>query len=138
MEFAKRMKVRALAGAFCLLIGVLCIVLSAAGMARDPIIQSFGAAFACIGAARLLRYYRLQKNPEAMRKREIYETDERNVLICVRAQSLAGSVYVTLTGLAVIAFFLTGQAQIAQILAYTVCAFLLIYLLCYAFMKRRY
>ena len=31
-----------------------------------------------------------------------------------------------------------NAAQIAQILAYTVCAFLLIYLLCYAFMKRRY
>ena len=78
---------------FWVILGLFLITLSFMGKV-DEYWNGMGSALAIIGAIQLLRYRRLQKNPEYREKREIEISDERNRFIRNRAWAWAGYLFV--------------------------------------------
>ena len=73
-----------------LVLGLPLIGLSIAGLV-DEFWSGMGSALVVIGACRLLRAHRLNKNEEYREKMETYATDERLHFLRARAWSWAGT-----------------------------------------------
>lgn len=138
MEFEKKIKTRIAVAVIYILIGITLIIVSNLGIANNEYANPFGTVFLICGLVRIVQYVRLLKNPDAMEKRRISETDERNLLLMTQARSLSFSVYIICAGLAVMACFILNQPQTAQFIAYTICAYVVIYWICYMIVKRKY
>lgn len=138
MEFKKKLKFRLYLAIGYITLGGIMMVLSFTGAAKNEMISSFGAMFAVVGIARIVQYMRIIKDESAIRAREIAETDERNIMIMTKARSLTFSVYIMLSGAAIIVLYLLNKVFIAQIIALVICALTIIYYICYHIIKRRY
>lgn len=136
MDFKDKIKKRIINYCTYTALGIIMILIS---MGSDnDILQPFGAAFALMGIARAVHYSALTKNPAALKKREIAENDERNIDIAVKARSLTFTVFGVCGGLSVIALKLLKLNDASQTVAYTLCAMLVIYWLCYFAIKKKY
>lgn len=138
MEFRNKIKMRMALGALYLIIGIILIIISNLSIPQNEYGYTFGAVFAVMGLVRIVQYARLMKNPEALKTREIAETDERNLMLLTQARSLAFSTYISLAGTAVVVCYVLNQAAIGQIIAYCVCAYVAIYWIIYAIVRRKY
>lgn len=135
MEFKNKLKIRVLISA---IIGILGIVLMCIGLFRsEERVSSFGLCFVVIGIARIMQYKRIIKNEETLHKRQIAETDERNVMLWTKARSLAFSVYIILCAVAIIALNILDLSIYADILAYNLIAFAVIYWISYFIISRK-
>lgn len=138
MEFRKKLKFRLLAACLYVIIGAVLIVVSAAGLSRNEQIMAFGIVFVIVGFVRCVRYFQVTKNEETIHAVEVAENDERNVMIMVKARSLTFSLFIMLAGIVMIVLYLLEQSFAAQIIAYTICAFSLLYYICYQIISRKY
>lgn len=138
MKYQKKVNARISVGAVYMLIGVAIIALSAVNIIDNDFIYPFGAAFAAVGFVQIVKNIRLIRNPKTMERREIAETDERNVMIWEKARSLTLSVFSVLGGIAIIILYLIEQFFAGQIVAYTMYGLLTIYWICYLIIKRKY
>lgn len=138
MDFQKKVKLRLFLAIFYLLLGAAFIAVHWKGASQNDAFSYFGLIFAVCGITRIRRYYSMRKHPERMKRAEIAENDERNIMIWTKARSLAFAVYVGLAGTAVILLHLLNRTSEAVIVAYTVCAFVLIYWICYQVIRRKY
>ena len=104
----------------------------------DEFWNGMGSALAILGAVRLLRGYRLNKNEAYREKVEIAVSDERNQFIRSKAWAWAGYLFIILTGLAVIVFKLVGQDLLSQAASAGVCLMLLLYWGAYKILQKKY
>ena len=118
-------------------IGLVLIVLAFMGK-LDEFWNGMGFGLAIVGALRLLKEYRLQKNEAYREQAEIAVTDERNRFIRGKAWSWAGYLFIIITALAVIGFRLAGNVLLSQAAAWAVCLMLLLYWGAYHILKRKY
>ena len=138
MSFQNKINTRiGFAGGYALL-GVAMIVLSFCMPDDEAYLSSFGLALAVMGLARLKQYLPLLFDADRMRKREIAETDERNVMIVNRARSLTLTLFTVLCCLAVIVLSAVGLKTIAMALAAAVGVLTVIYLIVYRILSARY
>lgn len=91
-----------------------------------------------LGIARTVQYHRIWSSEDNIKKREIVETDERNVAIWTLARSMTFSIYLFLCGIAVIVLQLMNYSEAAQWVAYILTAFVGIYWLCYCWARKQY
>ena len=138
MEFKNKMKMRICTMAAYAIIGAVLCVIGYAGIVKNDYVISWGAALFLCGLVKIVQYILLMRNPEKMEKRAIAEKDERNIMIWEKARSLAFTVYVMAAGIAVITLFLLNLEFAGQIVAYTVCGFVVIYLICCVIIRRKY
>lgn len=138
MEFRKKLKMRLISAVLYILIGIALIAVSASGLSKNEQIMTFGAVFIIAGIVRAFRYFKVTKNDETIHACEVAENDERNVMIMMRARSLTFSIFIILAGLVMIALFLFDMSFAAQIIAYTMCAFTLLYYICYKIISKKY
>lgn len=105
----------------------------------DAYWSGFGAAFLAIGAARLLRVRRLQRNPEKAAEYEAALTDERTAYVAEKARNLAFflGIYGMLAG-ALAAILLFHQSLVGQVLVAVSCGLSLLYTGCYWYYSKRY
>lgn len=127
MDFAKKLKIRRYAAMAYIATGILLTILFAAKIIARQYALTLGVALIIIGVARMLDYIRITKNSESIRKRQIAESDERNIYIINKAKSTAFGVYATATALIVIAAEMCGKSDLAETLALTICALMLLY-----------
>ena len=99
--------------------------------ADSEMASTFGAVFLVMGIARVVQYKRLLNDPEEMRRREIVEKDERNVMLWTKARSLAFVIYIIALGIAVIVLQLMEMTQAANIVSWCLMGFVVIYWICY-------
>ena len=104
----------------------------------DEFWNGMGSALAILGAVRLLRGYRLNKDEAYREKAEIAVSDERNRFIRSKAWAWAGYLFIILTGLAVIVFKLVGQDLLSQAASAGVCLMLLLYWGAYKILQKKY
>ena len=104
----------------------------------DEFWNGMGFGLAIVGALRLLKEYRLQKNEAYRERMEIAVTDERNRFIREKAWSWAGYLFIIVTALAVIGFRLAGNVLLSQAAAWAVCLMLVLYWGAYHILKRKY
>ena len=138
MKFKTKIKTRIYTGAAYALIGAALIAVRAVGLNENEMLDSFGAVLLVMGLAKAVQYLRLMKNEDAMKKREIAENDEMSIAIWQQARSLAVSIYSMCAGVAVIVLYALGKNLAAQVAAYMLMLFVLVYWVCYFAVKRKY
>ena len=138
MTFKKKLKARIYTAAAYVLIGATLIILGFTGIADNDILSSFGTALAVIGIGKLVRYRRITKDETTLHAREVAETDERNIMLMTKARSLTFSIYIMLSGIAVVVLYILNQPFAARIIAYSICVLTLTYWICYYIISRKY
>lgn len=101
--------------------------------------STFGCCLFACGAARLVRVFRLGRNPEKAREYETSFTDERTAYLANKARALTFYICIyaqIAAGLIAIVFF--RQTLIGQTLCLLTCAQSLIYSGCYWILNRKY
>lgn len=129
MEYKKKLKTRQYVAYGYILLGIALTV--AANIWSMDMAFTFGAVFLAMGIARTVQYRRLLNDPEKIRRQEIAEKDERNIMLWTKARSLAFAVYVIAAGIAVIALNLMEMTQAANIVSWCLLGFIAIYWICY-------
>ena len=138
MRFAEKMKTRRNIAVLYIALGIAMIVAAAAVKTENAFLSSFGLILAVMGVARLRQYRRITQNKETVRAQEIRETDERNVMLAHRARSLTFTLYIALSGVAVITLSLLGRHEFARMISYSVCLLAALYWICWFILKKRY
>ncbi|MGN0149795.1 MAG: hypothetical protein ACI4C7_06050 [Clostridia bacterium] len=136
MEFKKKLKVRLYTAILYAVIGIALIIINI--FTPNEMLSSFGAVMLVIGIVRIVQYMRITKDEDSIHSREVAETDERNVMIWTRARSMAFSVYIMISAMAVIVLYLFKQDYIAQVVGIMLAGFVVIYWICYFFISKKY
>lgn len=136
MDFKKKIKIRLYTYIAVLAFG---IALCAVGYIKgSQPAANFGVPFIILGILQIFKHRHMSASKSAMQKREIEETDERNVMLWTKARSLSFTIYSLLTAIAIVVLYICGKDSAGQILSYSLCLLLLIYLICYFAMSRKY
>lgn len=138
MDFKKKLKIRLIIAIGFIAFGAALIIANLLGMFQNNAFETFGILTAAIGAARIVQYIRITKSSETLNAREIAETDERNIMLHTRARALAFNVYAFIGTTLSIILFAAGEDTAAQIIAYSISAIIVIYLICRFVISRKY
>lgn len=130
MEFKNKLKTRLYIGIIYIIIGLVLFGAFAFNNTNEYI-STFGFILVLMGIVRIRNYYMITKNSETIRKQEIVETDERNILIINKAKSTSFSIYLMLSCITVIILSILNIHNIAQYISYSVFILILIYWICY-------
>ena len=120
-----------------IIIGIILIGLSFAGKV-DEYWNGMGTAFLVIGAIRLLRYHRLNKNDAYRERKELEMSDERNQFIRNKAWAWAGYYFVLIVAVSSIVLRAIGQDTMSSAAAYAVWLLMILYWISYMILKRKY
>ena len=104
----------------------------------DSFWSGMGGALIGVGAIRIYQYIKFRKNPEYREKIEIEANDERNKFLSGRAWAWAGYIFVILNAIGTIAFKVAGNDLLSQYCSYTVCIVIVLYWVCYLFLRKKY
>ena len=97
-----------------------------------------GGALIGIGAIRLYRGIRLEKDPEYRENFEVEVHDERNRYLRMKAWSWAGYIFVIGSACLVIVFAILNKPELMQIASYGVCIMLVLYWVSYLIIRKKY
>lgn len=136
MKYEKKLKIRLYTYIAIGIIGLGLIVLG--NICNHDMVLSFGSVYVVLALARLLQYRRITKDADTLHKREIAETDERNVLLWTKARSLSFSVYILLASIMVCVLYALKIDAAARLLAYNLFGFVFIYWICYFIIRKKY
>ena len=131
MDFKRKLKTRLYVAIIYIALGIMMIVGVVEAKPSNDFISAFGIALIVAGIVRIIKYIKITKNDETVRKNEIIETDERNISIIHKAKSTAFTIYTLLAGTAVIVLSLFGKHETARWIAYSICLLVVIYWICY-------
>ena len=116
------------------------IVLTVLGML--DIIDSYwcgmGGGLIGAGAVQTYRFYRYHRDAEYREEMDIQNKDERNHFISGKAWAWAGYFFVIINGVAVVALRLMGYEELSLWAAYSVCLIVVLYWLCWLWLRRKY
>lgn len=104
----------------------------------DSFWSGMGGALIGVGAIRIYQYIKFRKNPEYREKIEIEANDERNKFLSGRAWAWAGYIFVILNAIGTIAFKVAGNDLLSQYCSYMVCIVIVLYWVCYLFLRKKY
>lgn len=137
MEFRKRLKTRSYIAVGYMAIGIVLIALYLSGTVGNTYFFSLGLALVVMGIVRVMQYKRITRDEDSIRRRQIAETDERNVSISNRAKSAAFAVYILLASTGAIVFELLEKSALATLLAASVCALVALYWVSYWIIRKK-
>lgn len=137
MDFRKKLKIRLFLAIGYIVIGLAMLVVFNIIKTENEFLSSFGFALIVVGIVRIRNYIRITKNEETIIKRQIVETDERNISIANRAKSISFIVYVIFASVSVIILQLLNKTSLAVILSGTVSVLVLIYWVSYWIISRK-
>ena len=131
MDYKKKLKQRLYIGLINITLGIAMIIGVLASNSDNDLISAFGLAVAMVGITRIIQYLKITKNDSSIKKQEIYETDERNLLIIQKARSTAFTIYLIVTCTAVIITSLLDMPDVANQIGYSQLILVVIYWICY-------
>ena len=137
MNFRKKLKIRLWVAISYIILGAGMIAVGIITRAENNFVSSFGFALLVIGIVRIRNHLIITRSEERIRKREILESDERNISIANRAKSITFSVYTLLLCLAVIILSFLKLHEIAMWLSVSVLVLLFIYWISYFIIRKR-
>lgn len=138
MDYRKKLNKRLYYAIGYIVIGAALLLLQFAGRVNNEMCSAFGTVFIVCGVVRIIQHIRLVSDKDRMEQREIAEKDERNVMLYEKARSWAFGIYVILAGCAILVLYTLNMEFAAQIIAYTLCAMVFIYWVCYMIVRRKY
>ena len=98
----------------------------------------FGGFLIAIGGLQVRNQLRYRTDPDFRKKTDVEAADERNRYLRMKAWSWTGYIFVVGAGVLVICLQLIGKKDASVLLSYCVCAELMIYLVSYWILGRRY
>ena len=104
---------------------------------ENDFLSSFGLALVVIGIVHIRRYFLITKNEETIKRRQIAETDERNIAIADKAKSIAFIVYVVLAAVAIIVLELLEYSLLSMVLSLTIGLLVAVYWIAYWIMYKK-
>lgn len=137
MDFKNKLKTRLYLAICYILSGITLIVVFNVMDNPNEYLSTFGLVLTVIGIARLVRYLRITKTEETVKKQQILETDERNVAIVNKAKAMTFNVFVILLSITIIVLQFLNFEVYVQMLFYILCAVLVIYWISYFIIRAR-
>ena len=137
MDYKEKIKSRLYIGVIYIAVGIMMIVGTGVIKTDNDFISSLGLLLVVFGIVRIRNYFIITKDEKTLKKQQIAETDERNIAILHKAKSTAFSVYLLLSGTAVIILSLFGFHDIARGIAYSVLLLVIIYWICYLVYQKK-
>ena len=135
MDFNKKIKVRITYNILVMILGAVMIALRVMGYAAE-IFYSYGIAYFLCGLMLTVKNCIIISNPEKMKKLEIVEKDERNLMIYRKAIQWAFISYIYASGVAMLILSGMGFDMAAEVVALCLCGLVLIYFVCYNIVKK--
>ena len=120
-----------------LILGSILVGLSFAGKV-DEFWNGMGFSLLIIGVIQLIRRYRFDKNEAYREKMEIEVSDERNKFIRNRAWAWAGYLFIMIMAVVCIVLRIIGQEILSMAASGAVSLMLVLFWVCYFFLKRKY
>ena len=137
MDFKNKLKTRLYLAICYILSGITLIVVFNVMDNPNEYLSTFGLVLTVLGIARLVRYLRITKTEETVKKQQILETDERNVAIVNKAKAMTFNVFVILLSITIIVLQFLNFETYVQMLFYVLCAVLVIYWISYFIIRAR-
>lgn len=101
-------------------------------------LSSLGSCFTVIGIVMFIKFIRIKRNPELMRKFQVSANDERNIMIADKARVYAFGAYSVGAATAIIVCSIFYMQREALIVTYNLCALVLLYVLFSVILHKKY
>lgn len=137
MDYKNKLKLRLIISISYTVLGLIMAIVSVVLKADEYFIGSFGLGLFVCGAVRIRNYFIITKSEDSIKKHEIAETDERNIMIANKAKSLAFTIGIIIMAIAVIVFTILKSFEIARLISLGICAFILVYVICYFIINKK-
>ena len=137
MDFKKKLKSRLYIAIIYVILGGIMIAGGIITQTDNTFISAFGLTLVIMGIARIRQYFLITKNEETIKKQMIAETDERNISILNKAKSVTFSIYLMLSGIAVIILSFLNMHDVAKWIAYSMLLLVLIYWVAYYIIRKK-
>lgn len=137
MDFKNKLKTRLYLAICYILSGITLTIVFNVMDNPNEYLSTFGLVLTVLGIARLVRYLRITKTEETVKKQQILETDERNVAIVNKAKTMTFNVFVIMLSITIIVLQFLNFAVYVQMLFYVLCAVLVIYWISYFITRAR-
>ena len=121
-----------------LIVGLVLFGCFLAGFLKDSFWSGMGTSLAVMGAIFLLRGIRYRRDAEYKEEVDTETNDERNRFLSMKAWSWAGYLYVLLAAVASIVLRILKMNEYSGLLAYTICAIMVLYWVMYMIVKKKY
>lgn len=138
MDYTKILRKRLYWAVSYLALGIILNITAFVTASENEFLSVFGSALLVMGIVRIVRHVRLVRSDAAVKKQEIAETDERNIMLAEKARSWAYSLTITIAGAAVIVLSLLGYQEQVLPLAWLVCGMTLLYWICWIIIRKKY
>ena len=138
MDFKKKMQQRLFLAAGYILLGIVLICTDLLNGSENDFFFSFGLTLVIMGIVQFLRYRKITKSDQSLRKQELTETDERNRMISERAKSWVFSFSVIIAGMIVIVLSLLGYHDQALPFAWYVCGMVTLYWISWTVIRKKH
>lgn len=138
MDFRKKLKARLYLGILYIIFGIAMIVINFIKPIDNDYFSTTGLIFAIFGIKRIRQYFVITRSEESIRKQEIAETDERFIMLQQKSATLSFTVSSILGAVAIFVLHLLDMPMYASVVAYVVCGYILIQLVCYFVLARKY
>lgn len=121
-----------------LIAGLALVVCYFADVLKDSFWNGMGTALAAMGLIFLMRGIRYRRDEAYKEEVDTETNDERNRFLSMKAWSWAGYLYVLLAGVASIVLRAVNMDEYSGLLAYTICAIMVLYWIMYLIVKKKY
>ena len=138
MDFRKKLKARLYLGIFYIVFGIAMIALTFIKHSDNGYFSTLGLAFAVIGVKRIRQYFVITRSEESIRKQEIAETDERFIMLQQKSATLSFTISSVLGAIAIFVLHILDMPVYAGIVSYVICGYILIQVICYFVLARKY
>ena len=122
---------------FWIVLGIVLFACHASGLIEEYW-SGMGIAFIVVGILQVIRQIRYRTNKDYQEKFDTNANDERNKFIANKAWAWAGYFYVLVAAVGSIVCKLLGREDLMMFCAGSVCFIILVYWLCWLYLKKKY
>jgi len=123
--------------AFWVLLGVTLVILCVADVV-DSFWSGMGGGMIGVGMAQLIRFRRAERDQQYREEQEIKASDERNVFLQGKAWQWAATLYVIISGVAVVVLKILGQEQLSMAASFSICGLVILYWVSWLVLQKKY
>ena len=122
---------------FWILLGAALLICGSAGL-LDEYWSGMGGGLLGVGIVQTIRNFRYRSNADYRDKIDRANKDERNKFLSTKAWSWAGYFFVMIAAVSSILLKIAGRDDLMQMAAGSVCLILVLYWLCFLYLRRKY
>ena len=123
---------------FWIVLGVILMVLTMNETFDNSVCSGMGGAFIAIGILQVVRHIKYRTDSEYKEKIDTEVSDERNRFIRMKSWSWSGYITIIVEFIAIVIAMIAKDYTIQRILSYSVCLIIIVYLISYMILNRKY